>query len=120
MIRGEDGSVSVAPATHEDSVMLAEVTGEDSEASESQDDESSVSQSGVSGTSNTGEISHEATFPPNAGQTQHIMGDRLGHLTDTPENRQRLLDAVSEENYSGTNEWGSQEYNKTNEDGTQT
>ena len=68
----------------------------------------------------TGQLEHNAEFPPNPDQTEHIFGDRPGHIPDTPENRERVLDAVNEGNYRDTDQYGNQRHFEVNDDGSQT
>ncbi|MDD9910307.1 MAG: hypothetical protein OXR62_11525 [Ahrensia sp.] len=50
----------------------------------------------------------------------HIFGDRHGHLTDTPENRQLLLNLVNNaQSYLGEDKFGQSCYAATEQDGSQ-
>lgn len=63
----------------------------------------------------------DIVLPEQEAQLKHIFRDKEGHLTDTPENRQLVLDvAIDSDNYIGTDERGNVWYAVNNEDGTQT
>ncbi len=40
----------------------------------------------------------KAQFPEQKSQTKHLLTDRKGHMPDTPENRQQIIDLASNEN----------------------
>ena len=65
-------------------------------------------------------INHDAEYPPDPSQIEHIFGDRPGHIPDTEENRELVQDAVNEENFQGTNQFGNEVYHEVNNDGSQT
>ena len=57
---------------------------------------------------------------PNDSQTMHFMGDREGHLPDTPENRKLLEDLANDMNYyRGKDKYGNNWHVRMNEDGSQ-
>jgi len=57
-------------------------------------------------------------MPKNNSQIMHIMGDREGHLIDSPENRKILEDVTNDKvNYVGTDFRGHQWYSKMTRDG---
>jgi len=62
----------------------------------------------------------EPTIPSDTSQTDHIFGDRPGHVPDTPANRQMLVDTASDQsNFQGTDQWGNDWYAQTQSDGSQ-
>jgi filamentous hemagglutinin len=61
-----------------------------------------------------------ATLPPHDSQLKHIFRAQPGHLPDTPENRQLLLDLANTPlYYRGTDKWGNRWYAQDNPDGSQ-
>lgn len=59
-------------------------------------------------------------LPPNDAQLKHIFDKRDGHLPDTPENRQLLLDLANEmKHYKGKDQYGNDWHIRINKDGTQ-
>jgi hypothetical protein len=59
-------------------------------------------------------------LPPNDAQIKHIFRDDVGHIADTPANR-NLLEGVaqSSQNYLGTDMYGLDWYGKIQHDGSQ-
>lgn len=63
----------------------------------------------------------KVTLPKGEAQLKHIFRDEQGHILDTPENRQRILDVANDPaNYLGKDRWGNDWYAKISENGTQT
>lgn len=61
-----------------------------------------------------------AALPDNPSQLSHIFGNRRGHLPDTPENRQLLLDTSNNQaNHLGPNRFGNDVHVSTRPDGSQ-
>lgn len=61
------------------------------------------------------------SLPTNDSQLGHIFGDRPGHLPDTPENRQLLVDVANDDdNYLGTDKYGNEWHARQESDGSQT
>lgn len=59
-------------------------------------------------------------LPDRSGQLNHIFRNAIGHLTDTPANRQLLLDTSNNsENNLGTNRFGNTVFVSIQADGTQ-
>jgi hypothetical protein len=59
-------------------------------------------------------------LPDNPSQLGHIFGNRRGHLPDTPENRQLLVDTSNNPaNSLGTNRFGNDVHVSTRPDGSQ-
>jgi hypothetical protein len=70
--------------------------------------------------SQDGPPTNNVVLPNNPSQLSHIFRAEDGHLSDTPENRQSLLDIVnSPENLLGTDTFGNRWYAKALPDGTQ-
>ena len=68
---------------------------------------------------NAGNIA-EIRLPEGNAQLKHIFRDVKGHLPDTPENRQKILDVANDaNNYIGRDARGNDWYVKIAEDGTQ-
>ncbi|MEQ0777667.1 DUF637 domain-containing protein [Paraburkholderia tropica] len=60
------------------------------------------------------------SLPTNSSQLSHIFRDDVGHLTDTPENQQTLVNMVNNpQNLLGSDAYGNQWYAQTLPDGTQ-
>lgn len=54
-----------------------------------------------------------AEFPKKEAQIKHILGDRLGHLVDTEENRQKIIELTNDENnFIGYSGYGKKGYAK--------
>lgn len=61
------------------------------------------------------------SLPSNDSQIRHIFGNRLGHLPDTPRNRQALVRLANDENHKlGTDKYGNTWYVIARPDGSQT
>lgn len=61
------------------------------------------------------------SLPTNDSQLDHIFGDRPGHLPDTPENRQLLVDVANgDDNYLGADKYGNDWHARQEPDGSQT
>ena len=61
------------------------------------------------------------SLPTNDSQLGHIFGDRPGHLPDTPENRQLLVDVANDDdNYLGTDKYGNEWHARQESDGSHT
>ena len=59
-------------------------------------------------------------FPKNDSQIKHIFGNRNGHVPDTPENRDLIMETCNNEsNYVGTDRYGKRWYAQTLPDGRQ-
>lgn len=59
-------------------------------------------------------------LPTDRSQTDHIFGEREGHLPDTPKNRQRIMELVNDDDYRlGTTAHELTWYAKILEDGSQ-
>lgn len=59
-------------------------------------------------------------LPSGSAQLSHMFRDDVGHLPDTPRNRQLIMELVNDESCRlGTDKWGKTWYAKTNPDGTQ-
>lgn len=59
-------------------------------------------------------------FPSDDSQIKHIFREKKGHLPDTPENRTLIENvANNQNNYIGTDRYGTQWYSKTQPDGKQ-
>ena len=59
-------------------------------------------------------------FPKDDSQIKHFMRADDGHLSDTPENRQLLLDLANDtQYYRGKDVWGNDWHVRLNTDGTQ-
>jgi filamentous hemagglutinin len=66
------------------------------------------------------EASAQNSLPDNSSQLSHIFRDDVGHLADTPENQQALVDlANNPQNRLGTDRFGNEWFAKTQPDGTQ-
>lgn len=60
------------------------------------------------------------SFPQNESQYKHFMQDRKGHLPDTKENRNMLVELANDLNYfRGKDDYGNDWHIRINEDGTQ-
>ena len=61
-----------------------------------------------------------AQLPNNNAQIKHIFNNRIGHLPDTPANRQLLINtAGNPNNILGIDRWGTKWFASTQRDGTQ-
>ncbi|MBO9458095.1 hypothetical protein [Labrenzia sp. R5_0] len=59
-------------------------------------------------------------LPDNPSQLGHVFGDRPGHLPDTPQNRQLLVDTSNNpSNLHGTDRFGNEVHTITQADGSQ-
>lgn len=75
---------------------------------------------GDTGNNATGQASNSNGLPTNSSQLSHIFRDDEGHLTDTPGNRQALLDLVNNpENSLGTDQFGNKWFAQTLSNGAQ-
>jgi filamentous hemagglutinin len=73
-----------------------------------------------SGSDTTSQGSANNSLPMNPSQLSHIFRDDDGHLTDTPQNQQTLLNLVNNPvNSLGTDQFGNQWFAETLPDGTQ-
>lgn len=60
------------------------------------------------------------SLPSNPSQIKHIFGDRPGHLTDTPRNRQTLVEVANNPDcYMGGDANGADWYARIEPDGSQ-
>ncbi|WP_225032320.1 filamentous hemagglutinin [Paraburkholderia sp. XV] len=78
--------------------------------------------SGSSGGDGSGSNSTASnnSLPTNPSQLSHIFRDDVGHLTDTPENQQKLVNLVNNPaNRLGTDQFGNQWFAQTQPNGTQ-
>ncbi len=58
-------------------------------------------------------------FPEEKSALNHIFRDSIGHLSDTPENRKLLLNAVNKDSFLGADKYGTKWYAVNHSDGTQ-
>lgn len=59
-------------------------------------------------------------LPPDNSQLMHIFGNRIGHIADTPQNRQAIIDLVNDESCRlGISNHGLTWYARIEEDGSQ-
>ena len=59
-------------------------------------------------------------LPQNESQIRHIFGNRPGHLNDTPQNRQKLVELANSENHRlGVDKYGNAWYARMESDGSQ-
>lgn len=76
---------------------------------------------GTIGSHDSGSSSGPNTFPPDRSQTDHMFGEREGHLPDTPANRRLIEDLANDDSCKlGSDKWGKEWYARMNPDGTQT
>lgn len=63
----------------------------------------------------------DIALPKGDAQLEHIFGHRAGHLPDTPENRQKLVDLANDDSkYVGDDKYGNSWSSQTESDGSQT
>ena len=66
------------------------------------------------------ELKSKIKLPPDESQLKHIFRDAKGHLTDTPENRQTLVELANDRSFHvGKDMRGNDWHIKYNEDGSQ-
>ena len=66
------------------------------------------------------ELKEKVKMPKNDAQLKHFMRDEPGHLPDTPENREMLVNLANDPKYHmGKDRYGNEWHVRNNADGTQ-